>query len=183
MFTHATQGFGVWRDHRRERQPDAKIQGSVVLAALGFIAFFVLLVFIVVVKMRQEFFLIQSSPFTLSQSNTPSNTYPGFLFPERSAAIQVFVQKQEDQGIRLHFDDGAQFTLPHDTQQVLSYVQTRQHRIVLTGLLMRTNQSENDRVQLWMGEGITLAEVKKVMALFARYGFHTFDCAVERPPV
>lgn len=79
MFTLATKKFGVWKEERENAKITYRIMSLQFFFALGMAAFISWISFIITIKIRQEFFLFESSPRSYMKLNELKNINSGFF--------------------------------------------------------------------------------------------------------
>jgi hypothetical protein len=177
MFTAATKNFGVWKESRGSTRRSFLIFQNQFLYCLGFSAFLVFLTLILCVKIRQEFFFIESSPITIFKNSKLNANY---LLPERASAMSIYLKKTSEGSLKLYFDKGERFVLPEESDEFLTYLKERKKTIVYLGMLMRMNGDQNSRVKILTDKNIHFKDLRSIMNIFAQLGFDSFDIGVER---
>lgn len=172
-----TKNFGVWKEDRKSNMISYYLASIQFVVALSVMAFIVFLTLIVVVKIRQEFFLIESAPVYLFKDKTVD---PSFFIPERPAAMSIFIKKDAHNRINIFFENGPSFDLTTDSKKFLSYLEKRKENIIYMAMLMRINAEQNSRIKIWTQRSVTLQDVKFIMKIFSQFGFDSFDIGVER---
>ena len=87
MFTHATKKFGVWKEENENNVMRYKINSRQIVFALGMAAFISWILFIITIRVRQEFFLIESSARSHMKLKNIKDMNSGFFFRERKAVL------------------------------------------------------------------------------------------------
>ncbi|MES2614012.1 MAG: hypothetical protein V4591_01200 [Bdellovibrionota bacterium] len=177
MFTTATKNFGVWKEDKKANKISYALTFQQFLFSLSVMAFIVFLAFIVVVKIRQEFFLIESSPVELFKDKSIDHN---FFIPERKAAVSIFIKKEKNNLLHIYFESGESFLIPQDSKDFISYLKKRQKNIIYMAMVLRINDEQNSRVRVWPEKNITFEDIRLIMKIFSQYGFNSFDFGVER---
>lgn len=177
MFTLATKKFGVWKEERRVNKLSYYLNSIQFVVALSIMAFVMFLTFMVVVKIRQEFFFIESAPVFLFKDKSIDSS---FLIPERASAINIFVKKNENKAMKIYFEDGYDYLIPNESKEFVEYLEKRRRNIIYMAMVMRLNSEQNSRVKIWTEKNISFEDVRFLMKIFSQYGFDSFDFSVER---
>ena len=177
MFTPATEKFGVWKREKKENKMIYYFSSIHFLFSLSILAFIVFIMFIVTVKIRQEFFLIESAPISLFKDN---NIESSFLVKERASAINIFIKKKKNNILHIYFDDGYSFLIPNESKSFIEYLEKRKKNIIYLSMILRVNDLRNSRVKVYPEKDISFADIRMVMKIFSIYGFDNFDIGVER---
>ncbi len=127
MFTACTRNFGVWKEERKANKVTYHLMSTQFVVALSIMAFIIWLTFIIVVKVRQEFFLIESSPTILLKDASIDNN---FFISERNAAITTFIKKEKNNLLHIYFENGESFILPNESKKLVSYLKNRKKNII-----------------------------------------------------
>ena len=91
MFTIATRKFGVWREERQSNLFRYRIQSRQLVFALSMAAFISWMLYIITIRVRQEFFLFESSAQNYVKLNDIKNYGNGFFINERKSAIAILI--------------------------------------------------------------------------------------------
>ena len=177
MFTEATKNFGVWKEHKKNTKISFVLLNSQFLFALSFAAFVVFLAFIIIVKVRQEFFLVESAPVYLFKNKEINSN---FLLQERPSAISIFIKKASKNNLQIYFDKGESFLIPKETEEFLDYLLKRKKDLIYIAMIMRMNSDKNSRVKILTERTVTFEEVQLITKIFSQYGFDSFDVGIER---
>jgi hypothetical protein len=135
-------------------------------------AFIVFLTFIIVVKIRQEFFLIESAPIDLFKNHNLNST---FFIPERSAALSVFVKRKDAENFQIYFEEGESFLWPKEEELFNKYLDKRRKSIVYMAMLMRINSEKNSRVKVLTEREVQFDDIQAIMKIFSQFGFDSFE--------
>lgn len=175
MFTVATRHFGVWRENHVSRRRYAGSPTYGLAFALGVGAFVAWLVLFLVLKIRTEFFLVESAPFPLVELQGSESS----LSPAQPVSLVAALLPGENPGtVHLVFGEGQHFLFPEERETLLKFLSERQKRIEYLSMLTLSLSPAVSRVQLWPARGVGGAELEKVVALFSRFGFDAVDVAV-----
>lgn len=143
------------------------------------LAFVVWLIFLISVKVRQEFFAIETSSIELFDAE---NVKANALSPERSAALSAVILKnsEEQRSLKVIFSTGQGFDLPKQAESFEKFIEKKKNNILLTALLVRVKDPSVSRVKLWKEDQVSFQDMRLVMNIFSKFGFDDFDLAVER---
>ena len=177
MFTSATKNFGVWKEERRANKISYYLASIQFVVALSVVAFIVFLTFIVVVKIRQEFFLIESAPVFLFKAK---NSDSSFFIPERPSALSAFIKKYKKNLLHVYFESGVSFIIPNESKKFVAYLEKRKRNIIYMAMVLRINGEQNSRVKIWTEKNISFEDIRLIMKIFSQYGFDSFDFGVEQ---
>lgn len=180
MFTHATKKFGVWKQENINNFMNYKIISRQIIFSLGMSAFISWISFLIAIKIRQEFFLFESAPRNFIKFNNIKNINNGFFFKERKSALSIFVSMNNDKKITVIFENGKEFILPEKANNFIDYLEERRQNIMLTAMLMRTNDTAISRVKIWTDGSLSFKNIKYIVKIFSQFGYDDFDFAVER---
>ncbi|WGL61253.1 hypothetical protein QEJ31_06565 [Pigmentibacter sp. JX0631] len=181
MFTLATKKFGVWREERAITVISYKLMSRQFLFSLAIAAFISWTIFIISLKIREEFFLFESASKAYSSLDKIKKLQKGFFVRERKSAITIYLShEQETNNLRIIFENGKSFILPKDGQKFLDYFEDKRKNIMLTALLIRVPDPAISRVKIWSDRTISFQDLKYIMRVFSQFGYDDFDIAVER---
>ncbi len=177
MFTRGTKNFGVWKEDRMMQKMSFRIASHQYLFSLSILAFIVFITLIVSVKIRQEFFFIESNPLPLLKNTDISRS---FFMKERPAAMSVFVGIDKENNLNFTFDDGFYFAFGGEEEPLIKYLKYRRDNIVYLAMVLRLNSEQNSRVKIYPHAHLKLSDIRASIKIFAQYGFDSFDIGVER---
>jgi hypothetical protein len=177
MFTAATKNFGVWKEWRKANIISHYLASIQFVVALSIVAFIIFLTFIVVVKIRQEFFLVESAPIHLFKNKAKNSQ---FFLTERPSALSIFIKKDKNNLLNVHFDSGRSFVIPQESKEFVAYLEQRKRSIIYMAMVLRMNSEQNSRLKIWSEEKITFEDIRLIMKIFSQYGFDSFDLGVEQ---
>jgi hypothetical protein len=180
MFTQATKKFGVWKEEKENNLIRYRINSRQIIFALSMAAFISWISFIIAIKVRQEFFLIESAPKTYMKLNSIKNINTGFFFKERKSALAVYISMDKSNNIKVIFDSGKGFILPNQAASFLDYFEDRRQNIMLTSMLMRIEDRSISRIKIWTDTSVSFKNVRYIVKIFSQFGYDDFDIAVER---
>ena len=180
MFTHATKKFGVWKEENENNLIRYRINSRQIMFAFSMAAFISWISFIIAIKVRQEFFLIESAPKTYMKLNNIKNINTGFFFKERKAALAIYISMDKSNNLKVVFDSGKGFNLPSQAASFLDYFEDRRQNIMLTSMLMRVEDRSISRIKIWTDKSISFKNIRYIVKLFSQFGYDDFDFAVER---
>ena len=176
MFTTATKNFGIWRSTHPIQARHAGKPTFGILVALGICAFVGWLVFFLALKIRGDFFLLETADLSLARLSAKKTEG---LFDNRRAAVGMGLKKLESGKIQMLFDSGETFLFPDQNSDVLAFLQERTNNMELLSMLTLTRDPAMARVQLWPDSRLTFDELNGVVETFSRFGFDDFDVAFE----
>jgi len=177
MFTTLSKNFGIWRENHTSQigYPYKFLQ---LFTFSVFISSFILgLLVIVALKIKNDFFLIQSSRIELHAMPNSSN-----LFSNRNSAITLALITS-DKGTQIIFDEGYSFIYPEHTDKIKKYLLTRKLNFEYTFLLAKTPIEFAKRAQIWPHREISFNTLQEILALLTLSGFDDFDIAVTKEGV
>ena len=180
MFTQATKKFGVWKEERVNNIIRYKVTSRQIMFSLSMAAFISWISFIIAIKIREEFFLIESAPKTYMKLDNIKNINTGFFFKERKSALAIYISMDKSNNLRVVFDSGKDFTLPSQAASFLDYFEDRRQNIMLTSMLMRIEDRSISRIKIWTDKSISFKNLKYIIKIFSQFGYDDFDIAVER---
>ncbi len=180
MFTIATRKFGVWREERQSNLFRYRIQSRQLVFALSMAAFISWMLYIITIRVRQEFYLFESSAQNYVKLNDIKNYGNGFFINERKSAIAIYVTNDKQKNIKIIFDTGVGFSLPKEAVKFLDYFEEKRQNIMLTSMLMRVQDPSISRIKIWSDKSVPFNNIKYIIKLFSQFGYDDFDIAVER---
>lgn len=180
MFTQATKKFGVWKEERKNNLILYRVNSRQIMFSLGMAAFISWLSFIIAIKVRQEFFLIESAPKTYIKLNDIKNIDTGFFFKERKSALAIYISMDKSNNLKVIFDTGKGFILPNQATSFLDYFEDRRQNIMLTSMLMRVKDRSISRIKIWADKRVSFKNLRYIVKIFSQFGYDDFDFAVER---
>ena len=131
-------------------------------------------------EVREEFFLFESASKTFIKFSDIKNNNNGFFIPERKAAISIYLTMDKTNNIKIIFEGGKSFILPNQASNFLEYFEEKRRNIMLTSLIMRSNDPSISRVKIWTDNSLSFKNVKYIIKIFSQFGYDDFDIAVER---
>ncbi len=181
MFTLATKKFGVWKEERAINVINYKLMSRQFLFSLAMAAFTSWIIFIISLKIREEFFIFESASKNYNNLTQLKSLKKGFFIKERKSAITIFLSTdKENSNMRIFFENGKSFVLPKDGKKFLEYFEDKRKNIMLTALLIRIPDPAISRVKIWTDRTVSFQDIKYVMKVFSQFGYDDFDIAVER---
>ncbi|APJ04918.1 hypothetical protein [Silvanigrella aquatica] len=180
MFTFATKKFGVWKEERASNVIRYEINSRQIIFALGMAAFMSWISFIIAIKVREEFYMIESAPHSYMKLNSLKILDTEFFFNERKSAITIFITLDKNNNIKIVFDSGKSFIIPFQAAEFLDYFEERRQNIMLTSMLMRIEDRSISRIKIWPDKNINFKNIRYIIKIFSQFGYDDFDIAVER---
>jgi hypothetical protein len=179
MFTRATKNFGVWKETRKSTQKNYRIMSKNFLFSLGVLSFTIWLCFVIMIKIKQEFFFIESSSKNFRKINNIEKMTPGFFFPERKSALSIFLSIDKKNNLILFFDTGKGFSLPNQEKNFLEYLKIRNEHILTNYMLLRMEDPSISRIKIWADKSVSFKTLNYIVKIFSKYGYDDFDFAIE----
>ena len=174
MFTKATKNFGCWKEDRKENIFFGQIRLNFLLFSLSMCAFVFLILFVIVVKYKQEFYFTQIPLVEYSQY-IPKHKKSAFLFEERSSSIEVLVSINSKNEFKFFFDDGK---IVSSEKEVREYLAKKRNRILITSMFSRILTQDVARVKIWTTKDVSFEKKRRIMKIFSEFGFDDFDFAL-----
>jgi hypothetical protein len=176
VFTRATQNFGTWRDsHVVRRRYLSRSTGGFVLA-LSAAALVAWLVFVIIWRVRGDYYLVENSLVPLSQVSSQTQG----LFGARRAAVSlaVFAPANGGADATVLFEDGRIFKFPSGEKDLSSYIESRADTIEYIAMLTMHADEAVSRVQLWPDKALSPQLLDALIRVLSSKGFDDFDIAV-----
>jgi hypothetical protein len=147
-----------------------------ILLAYGFCAFLTWFIFIITLKIRGDFFLVESLRVPLhhvtSEYSAKNVTHP--------ASITLAVRPAETDGKqRIFLDSGHSFLLPDQKVQFESMIRRRVGDIELTALLKKQLSAGLGTAELWVDNRVAFRDVQPLAKTLVQSGFDTLRYAVD----
>ncbi|BBH54489.1 hypothetical protein [Fluviispira sanaruensis] len=180
MFTRATKKFGVWKEERESSKIFYLVTSRHFFFSLAIAAFVSWIIFLITIKVRQEFYVMESTTRTFTKFKNLKKINPGFYFTERRSALSILLILDKESGFKIFFDTGKSFYLPKQANEFLMYLEERRQNIMLTSMLMRIEDRSISRVKIWSDNNVSFKDIRYIMKLFSQYGYDDFDFVVER---
>ncbi|NBO37755.1 hypothetical protein EBU99_04130 [bacterium] len=175
MFTQGTKQFGTWRVGHPSLSRHTGRPTQAILLAYGFCAFLTWFIFILTLKIRGEFFLIESLHVPLhkvvSSAAKPMPAVPTGL----SLAIRPTGAANS---LRVIFDTGQVFELPREAEALNEFLADRIEDMELSALIRKKISSGFGTAVLWVDAAVPLAQVQPLANSLVRFGFDTLRYAV-----
>jgi hypothetical protein len=176
MFTEGTRQFGIWKVGHPSKSRHSGRPTQAILLAYGFCAFLTWFIFIFTLKIRSDFFLVESLSLPLhtvtSGYRAKSVTYP--------ASLTLGVRPSGIEGKqRIIFDSGHSFLFPDERTQLETAIRNRVSDIELTALLKKKLSAGLGTVDVWVDRRVSLKEVQPLAKTLVRSGFDTLRYAVD----
>ena len=175
MFTQMTQNFGAWKKSHRNRNIYyvGKLNG--VLVALAMAAFVSWIGYLLLVKIRSEFFSIPSYPLQLHSIKKVPN-----LMPARASTFTVgLLPRKNGQGMSILFDTGEKILYPEQAQKIRDLIRARTKEIEYLTMLTKTHPGKVGRIQIWPHKDVNFFQITDITNFFVQEGFDDFDIAVK----
>lgn len=176
MFTQGTKQFGIWRTGHPSVARHAGRPTQAILLAYGFCAFLTWMIFILTLKIRGDFFLIESMNLPLHQV-----AEKGAMKQESIPVGMVLAIRptQDPASMKIVFDSGESFLWPSGSAQVEQFLRKRIGDIELIALLRRKVTPGMGVVDLWVDSRIPMSQVQPFAGSLVRLGFDTLRYAVD----
>lgn len=176
MFTEGTRQFGVWKiGHPSVKRHTGKPTQAILLA-YGFCAFLTWFIFILTLKVRGEFFLIESMHLPLHRVNTDVLQ----LKEQSPSSLTIAVRAEKnDSAMRVIFDTGQSIRMPEQMPLLDKLLAERVKDIEMTALLKKKLTAGLGVADLWVDERIPLNSIQPLADLLVKSGFDTIRYAVD----
>jgi hypothetical protein len=176
VFTRATQNFGTWRDsHSVRRRYLSRPTGGFVLA-LSAAALVAWIVFLIVWRVRGDYYLVENSLVPLTQISSQT---PGLMGARRAAvSLAVFAPTNGGADATVLFEDGRIFKFPAAESDLSAYIDSRADTVEYIAMLTMRTDDVVSRVQLWPDRALSPKLLDALIRVFASKGFDDFDIAV-----
>lgn len=176
MFTEGTRQFGVWKSGHPSTKRYFGKPTQALLLAYGFCAFLVWIMFILILKVRGEFFLIESLKVPLHRVSLQRQT----IEQQHTSAVSMAVRRGHDaSSLHVIFDSGELFRLPADYKEVEKFLITRASEIELTALLKKKLSPGCATADVWVDQHVPIKDARPLADLLVRVGFDTLRFAVD----
>jgi hypothetical protein len=175
MFTQGTKHFGTWRVGHPSLNRHTGRPTQAILLAYGFCAFLTWLIFILTLKIRGEFFLIEGLNLPLHDSPVQF-TKP---LPVRPVGLSLAVRAVRESGkARVVFDTGESFLLPDEKPLVVVFLEKRAEQMELSAMLRKKISPGMSSAVLWVDKNVPLESVQPLAKSLVNVGFDTLNYAV-----
>ncbi len=177
MFTRATKDFGIWRENHNSRRRFAGHPTSNFVMALAVAALVSWLAFLLVWKIRGDFYLIESA-----QVNLPAYSGDSFgLQKERPVSLSVAVISagKTESEIILLFDSGRVFRFLSQRAELEKYIDDRGDFIEYVSMLTMTSTPSVSRAQIWPDKNLDGTVLNEIIQMLSEKGFDDFDIAMQ----
>lgn len=175
MFTQGTKSFGVWRAGHPSLDRHSGRPTQAILLAYGFCAFLTWFIFILTLKIRGDFFLIESMNLPLHSVSD------GELQPSRPRPVGLSVAVR-DIGVantfRVIFDTGESFVFPQDKNLVNNFLERRADQMELSAMLRKSASPRLSTAVLWVDRLVPLQQVQPLAKTLVQVGFDNLSYAV-----
>lgn len=180
MFTEGTRQFGVWRmGHPSVRRHTGRPTQAILLA-YGFCAFLTWFIFILTLKIRGEFFLIEGMHLPLHKVNAEVLS----VGVQSSGSLSLAVRSERNPSVvRVIFDSGQTVLLPEQMHLLEALLAERVKNIELTAMLKKRMTVGLGVADLWVDEKIQLNALQPLVNILVKSGFDTIRYAVDVRPV
>ncbi|MBM3382169.1 MAG: hypothetical protein FJY29_06995 [Betaproteobacteria bacterium] len=176
MFTEGSRQFGVWRGGHPSLNRHAGRPTQALLLAYGLCAFLTWMIFILTLKIRGEFFLIESM-------NLPLHAVSGESakpMPMRSVGLSLAIRSTAVQGqSRVVLDTGESFLIPEDKKALREFLNQRVESMELSAMIRKKIMPGLGTVVLWVDKGVTLESMQPLAKDLVSLGFDTLNYAVD----
>lgn len=175
MFTQGTRQFGTWRSGHPSLNRHTGRPTQAILLAYGLCAFLTWFIFIITLKVRGDFFLIESLSLPLhsistvgsaSQVPSPNSTSIAIRHDEATAQMRIIV------------DTGETFLFPSQQKAFEKYLEKRAEQIELSALLSKRMIPGRSTAVFWVDDKLALSSVSAIANVAVRIGFDTIQYAV-----
>lgn len=173
MFTHATRHFGIWRENHVGRRRFAGNPTANFVVALGMACFVSWLIFFLILKIRVEFFLVESASFPLAEA--PEGM--AGLHKAVPVALVAAVLPGENGETHVVLGEGKHFVLPDEQLNLTDYLRTRQRRIELQTMVTKSFSPAVSRVQIWAARSLPASSLEMAAGVFVQAGFDGIELA------
>ena len=177
MFTQGTRHFGTWRSGHPSLNRHTGRPTQAILLAYGFCAFLTWFIFIITLKVRGEFFLVESLNFPLHGISAQGS--PSQVPSPNSTSIAIRPTAVSSQ-FRIIFDTGETFLVPSQQKEFEKHLEKRASQIELTTMLSKRAELGRSTAVLWIDRSVALSSVSSVAKTFVRTGFDTIQYAVSK---
>ncbi|MEY4065250.1 MAG: hypothetical protein RIR26_1458 [Pseudomonadota bacterium] len=176
MFTEGTRQFGTWKNGHPSVRRYTGRPTQALLLSYGLCAFVTWLIFILTLKLRGEFFLVESM-------NLPLHFVSGSAAQaklEGEAGVSLALQATgKNDGFRVVFDTGESFLMPEESTLLSSYLTKRTEAMEVSAILQKRVSAGFGTAALWVDRRISFDSVAPVSDALVRSGFDTLAYAVE----
>ncbi|MEY2987491.1 MAG: hypothetical protein RJB13_1012 [Pseudomonadota bacterium] len=177
MFTQGTRQFGTWRAGHPSLNRHTGRPTQAILLAYGFCAFLTWFIFIITLKVRGEFFLIESLGFPLHSISAEGS--PSQVPSPNSTSIAIRSDSASSQ-LRVILDTGETFLIPSQQVAFENHLESRANQIELTSMLSKRPVAGRSAVVLWVDKSVALSSVSPIAKTIVRTGFDTVQYAVSQ---
>lgn len=176
MFTQGTRQFGVWKMGHPSVSRYAGRPTQALLLAYGVCAFLTWFLFILTLKIRGDFFLVESMNLPLERVDAPPQS--GKTATRGSLTIAI---RPENDGrdVRAVIDSGESFFLPGDLPAMETFLRQRVNEIELVALLRREISPGIGTADLWVDRRVGATVLQPLTNLLVSLGFDTLRYAVD----
>jgi hypothetical protein len=176
MFTEGTRQFGTWKiGHPSVRRYTGRPTQALLLS-YGLCAFVTWLIFILTLKVRGEFFLIESMNLPLHSVSSKVAQAKPVGEASLSLALQAIGKEGE---FRVVFDTGDSFLIPTQRDRFANYLSRRTADMELSALIQKQVGLGFGTAILWVDRRLAFDAVAPVSEELVRVGFDTLAYAVE----
>jgi hypothetical protein len=176
MFTQATRAFGVWKSTHASQARRGANPGMSMLVAFGMCAFVCWLVFVLTLKLRGEFYVLENAGLKLETRNA----HDPLLQDARPAALRFGVRDlQGSDDLQIVFESGQTLRFPSQETAMKTIMKSRVREMEITGLLTLIASPAISRVQIWPEAQVPSFKVSRLLKTLVDFGFDDFDIAVE----
>jgi hypothetical protein len=176
MFTEGSRQFGVWRGGHPSLNRHSGRPTQALLLAYGICAFLTWMIFILTLKIRGEFFLIESMHLPLHMVSGESAK----PMPARSVGLSIALRSTAVPGqSRVVFDTGESFLFPDEKAVLKSFLNQRVESMELSAMLRKKIMPGLGTAVIWVDKGVTLESVQPLARDLISVGFDTLNYAVD----
>ncbi|NBW80994.1 hypothetical protein EBR21_04490 [bacterium] len=176
MFTQGTKQFGIWRTGHPSVARHTGRPTQAILLAYGFCAFLTWLIFILTLKIRGDFFLVESMEFPLHKVTAESFSPQ----PATPVGLTLAVRRANETGsMRIVFDSGEAFLWPAQSAMVEQFLRNRVDDIELSALLRKRVSPGIGTADLWVDAQVPMSLVQPFARILVDLGFDTLRYAVD----
>lgn len=176
MFTEGTRQFGIWKVGHPSVSRHTGRPTQAILLAYGFCAFLTWFIFILTLKVRGDFFLVESMHIPLHKVES------GVLAPAQATPSSVTLAirpVENNNSIYVIFDSGQTFAFPEQLDSIEDFLKERVEEIELTAFLKKKMTPGLGVVDLWVDQRVAMSSVQPLANLLVRLGFDTLRYAVQ----
>lgn len=179
MFTQGTKHLGIWRAGHPSLNRHTGRPTQAILLAYGFCAFLTWFIFIITLKIRGEFFLVESLSVPLHSIAADGGGGGGASHVPSPESTSLAIRPSGSKGqLRVILDTGDTFLIPQERSAFESYLVKRAERIELSAMLSKSAGAGRSTAVFWVDEAVSLSDASTLARLVVRTGYDTIQYAV-----